>query len=177
MSTAKYGLSNVSVGTGGWNGLLDDNMDDIDNHLHTRVLVTLGETIVEAQAVAIGAGGKGHLAKRGVSSDKKPAIGLAIEGGILDEQIRVQRVGPFTSTSLSFSKIGRPVYLGSTYGALTQTRPTDDIQFMGVATAATTILLGGNVMMEDYQSPSTTTTTTSTTTTSTTSTSTTTTTT
>jgi hypothetical protein len=105
------------------------------------------------------------LARRGSDSDRKPALGVAIEGGLVDDEIRVQRVGPFTSGVYSFTKIGRPVYLGDTQGSLTQTRPADDIQFIGIATATTTILLGGNVMVEDYQAPSTTTTTTSTTTT------------
>ena len=163
MATTKYDLEHVTLGTTGWDGLLDDNMDDIDTHLHTRILVTLEQSVGEAQAVCLGPGGKGRLARRGSDSDRKPALGLAIESGLVDEVIRVQRVGPFTSTVLTFTKIGRPVYLGDTQGSVTQTRPADDIQFLGIATATNTILLGGNVMVEDYQSPSTTTTTTSTT--------------
>jgi hypothetical protein len=165
MATDKYGFENVSIGTTGWNGILDNNIDDFDLHLHTRILVTLEQSVGEAQAVCLGPGGKGRLARRGSDSDRKPALGVAIESGLADDEIRVQRVGPFTSDVYNFLKIGRPIYLGDTQGSLTQTRPADDIQFIGIATAATTILLGGNVMVEDYQAPSTTTTTTSTTTT------------
>jgi len=175
MATDKYGFENVSIGTSGWNGIMDDNIDDFDLHLHTRLLVTLGENVGQGQPVAILPGGAGWLARRGSDSERKPAIGIAVESGLVDEQIRVQRVGPMTYTGFNFAKIGRPVYLGDTGGSMTQTRPDSDIQFLGVATASDTILLGGNVMVEDYLSPSTTTTTTttSTTTTSTTSTTTT----
>ena len=166
MVSPKYDFDSVSIGTTGWDGLVDNNFDDIDVHLHSRLLVTLEQSVGEAQTVCRGPGGKGRLARRGSDSDRKPALGLAIEGGIADEVIRVQRVGPFTSTVLTFTKIGRPVYLGDTQGSVTQTRPSTDIQFLGIATATTTILLGGNVMVEDYLSPSTTTTTTSSTTTS-----------
>jgi hypothetical protein len=165
MATDKYGFENVSIGTTGWNGIIDNNTDDFDLHLHTRILVTLEQSVGVGQTVCLGPGGKGRLARRGSDSDRKPALGVAIEGGLVDDEIRVQRVGPFTSGVYSFTKIGRPVYLGDTQGSLTQTRPADDIQFIGIATATTTILLGGNVMVEDYQAPSTTTTTTSTTTT------------
>lgn len=173
MATDKYGFDNVSVGTTGWNGIMDDNIDDYDLHLHTRILVTLGQNAGEGQPIAILPGGKGWLARRGSDSERKPAIGIAIESGLVDEEIRVQRVGPMTFTGWSFTKLGRPVYLGDTQGTLTQTRPASDIQFIGVATAATTILLGGNVMVESYLSPSTTTTTTTTSTTTTTTTTTT----
>jgi hypothetical protein len=165
MSTDKYEFDNVSIGTTGWSGIMDSNIIKYDFHLHTRLEVTLEQGVGEAQAVCLGPGGKGRLARRGSDSDRKPALGVAIESGLVDDEIRIQRVGPFTSDVYNFTKIGRPVYLGDTQGSLIQTRPADDIQFIGIATAATTILLGGNVMVEDYQAPSTTTTTTSTTTT------------
>ena len=164
MATDKYGFDNVSVGTTGWNGILDNNIDNYDLHLHTRLLVTLGENVGAGQPVAILPGGTGWIARRGSDSERKPAIGVAIESGLVTEIIRVQRVGPMTYTGFNFSKIGRPVYLGTSPGTMVQTRPADDIQFLGVATATDTILLGGNVMMESYVEPSTTTTTTTTTT-------------
>lgn len=173
MSTDKYGFDNVSVGTTGWNGILDNNIDNYDLHIHTRLLITLGENVGKGQPVAILPGGYGWLARIGADSERKPAIGIAIESGLVDEEIRVQRVGPMTYIGFNFAKVGRPVYLGPTGGSMVQTRPANDIQFLGVAIATTTILLGGNVMVEDYINPSTTTTTTSTTTTTTTTTSTT----
>jgi len=168
MSTDKYEFDNVSIGTTGWNGILDSNIQLYDTHLHTRLEVTLEQGVGEGQAVCLGPGGNGRLAKRGSDSDRKPALGVAIESGLSTETIRVQRVGPFTSSVYNFAKIGRPIYLHNVQGELTQERPIDDIQFMGIATASDTILLGGNLMLEDYQAPSTTTTTTSTTTTTTT---------
>jgi len=168
MSTDKYEFGNVSIGTTGWNGIMDNNIELFDLHLHTRLEVTLEQTVGEGNAICLGPGALGRLARAGAGSDRKPSIGLAIESGVPTDEIRVQRVGPFTSTSLTFSKIGRPVYLHTVQGQLTQTRPANDIQFMGIATDTDTILLGGNIMVEDYQVPSTTTTTTSTTSTTTT---------
>lgn len=165
MTTDKYGFQNVSISTTGWNGILDGNIDAYDTHLHTRLLITLGENVGEGQPVAILPGGTGYLARRGSTSERKPAIGIAIESGLTDDIIRVQRVGPMIYSGWNFTKIGRPVYLGDTNGELTQTRPADDIQFMGVAIASDTLILGGNVMVEDYQAPSTTTTSTTTSTT------------
>ena len=165
MATDKYNFQNVSISTQGWNGIIDGNIDLMDTHLHTRLLITLGENVGDGQPVAILPGGTGYLARTGSDSERKPALGIAVESGLTDDQIRVQRVGPMTYDGWNFAKLGRPVYLGTTNGELIQTRPANDIQFMGVAIASDTIILGGNVMVEDYQAPSTTTTTTSTTTT------------
>ena len=74
MATDKYGFDNVSIGTTGWNGILDSNIDNYDLHLHTRILVTLGENVGAGQPVAILPGGNGWLARRGSDSERKPAI-------------------------------------------------------------------------------------------------------
>jgi hypothetical protein len=173
MSTAKYGFGNVSIGMQGWNGVLDDNMEDIDDLLHTYLELTCGESLGIGTAVCLMPGNIAKYARTGSTSERKPALGIAIENKLLDETIRVRRVGPMTWAGWSFSLIGRPVYLDTTNGALTQTRPTSDIQLIGIATSATSMLILGNVLVDEYLVPSTTTTTTTTTTTSTTTTSTT----
>jgi len=164
MATDKYGLGNVSIGTVGWNGILDANMELIDAYLHTYISVVCGETIYAGKAVCIGSDGKARYARAGSDSDRKPTIGIAIENGLAEESIRIQRVGVYENSELSFASIGQPVYLDSTNGELTQSRPSDDIQILGIATEDDAVLLAGNIVIENYLSPSTTTTTTTTTT-------------
>jgi hypothetical protein len=167
MATEKYEFGNVSIGTTGWNAILDANVTKTEAHLHSRLLLTAGEDISEWEAVCIGPDGDVILAQAGPTSSRKPAIGLAIEDVLEDNTFRVQRVGEVENTSWSWSNIGKPVYLSTTQGELTQTKPDADIQVIGIATAATKILLLGNVAIIGEITPSTTTTTTSTTTTST----------
>ena len=164
MSTDKYEFGNVSIGTTGWNAIVDANVTKTEAHLHSRLLLTADESIDAWSPVCIGPNGNMINAQAGSTSSRKPAIGLAIEACLQDSQARVQRVGEVEYESWTWN-VGKKVYLSTTEGELTQTKPGSDEQLIGIATSATKILLLGNVTIIGEITPSTTTTTTSTTTT------------
>jgi hypothetical protein len=143
------------------------DMEKLDAVIHTRLLATLGETVAAKKAVYLSrADGKYHKAQ--ANQSRQPALGLTLESGALDDQIRVQRVGPVTDAGWSWAA-GKPVYLSpDTPGELTQTPPAVGRQFMGMASAADTIILLGTIDLDALPTTTTTTTTTTTSTTTTT---------
>lgn len=168
MTTDKYDLETIAYGTSGWNGILSANMQKMDDHVHSRILVTLGENISQYEALAPSKDGDGKFYKALANITRQPAWGLAVEAGAADAQVRIQRVGPITNTGWSWTP-GKYVYLSDvTPGALTQTPPADAraIQIIGFAISATQIILNPQFPLE--QAGTTTTTTSSSTTTTTT---------
>lgn len=169
-TTDKYDFEEVSYGTQGWNGILTTNLEKVDDYLHTNLLITLGETVAAKVPIYIASDGKGYKAQ--ANRVKVPAMGLTIEAGILNDEVRVQRIGPITDVGWTWT-VPKPVFLSPTVpGGLTQTRPSlDRMQLMGIPVSATILILTGVI---DYSAlVATTTTTTTSTTTTTTSTSTT----
>jgi hypothetical protein len=72
---------------------------------------------------------------------KQPALGLAVEAGDEDDDIRVYCIGEVTNAAWSWTPGGK-VYLDpSTPGALTQVDPVVDRNIVGVALTATTLFL------------------------------------
>lgn len=139
----KYEVETIDYGTTGWNGIHSSNMQKLEDHLHTRLLVTVGENVSAYDAVYPGASGKFWKAK--AQPGKCPAIGLVIEAAVADAtNIRVQRVGPITNVGWSWTPY-QYVYLSrSTPGGLTQTEGAN-CQLIGWAESATKIILFGNV--------------------------------
>jgi len=73
---------------------------------------------------------------------------LTLEAGVLNDEIRVQRVGLRTDAGWSWS-VGKLVYLSpDTDGELTQTVPASQKQKVGIAIAATQIILFGGAYIE-----------------------------
>lgn len=168
MTTEKYDLETIAYGTAGWNGILSANAQKVDNHLHSRILVTLGEDVSQYDALSPSKDGDGKFYKALANITRQPAWGLAAEAGVAAAQIRMQRIGPVTNAGWAWTP-GKYIYLSeSTPGALTQTPPTDERarQIVGFAISATQIILNPQFPLE--QAGTTTTTTTSTTTTTTT---------
>ena len=162
MTTAKYALHEVEYSVQGWDAIMNSDMQAIDANLHTRLVGTMGETISQYNAVCIPRGNTKYF-KALANRSKQPAIGIALQGGVLDDSFLVQRVGPITNAGWAFSP-GRPVYLSPTVsGGLTQVKPASGVQFMGIALTATTLLLNGSVQEGALASTTTTTTTTTTT--------------
>ena len=161
--TDKYELEEVSYGTVGWNGILTSNMQRIDDNLHTFILITLGETVAISEALYLAEDGKWYKAKGDVQ--RQPSWGLAVDAGNINDQIRMQRVGPFADGSWTWT-VGRPIWLSpTTPGGLTQSEPVANAQFMGMAYSTTIILLAPDIRPELLGTTTTTTTTSSTTTT------------
>lgn len=163
MTTTKYDLSEFPYGLSDWGAALTTNMGLVDEHLHTRLLGTLGENFAAGQPGYLHTDGKWYKAKAGKG---KVVLGVAIEAGTATQQKRFQRVGPLTVAGWAWSA-GLPVWLSpDTAGALTQTRPPNPAkrQLIGIALDADTVIL--NVAPDADTLLTTTSTTTSTTTTS-----------
>lgn len=159
MTTSKYGLHEIEYSTQGWDTIMNTDMSQLDDVIHTNLLITLGETVDQYKAVGMfKAETKYKLAQ--ANGRLVPALGITLESGVDEDEIRVQRVGPITNVSWTWIP-GRPVFLSpSIAGDLTQS-PDGSNQLLGMATSATTLLLSGSY---DFGALATTTTTTTSTT-------------
>lgn len=165
MATVVYGLSTPVQGGSGWNSDFNNDLDTIDSNLHTKLEVTLGETVVAYQPLYKStANGKWYKAQ--AIKGKMPARALALEAGDADDEILAQRIGPVTNASWNWTK-GKPVYLSDvTAGLLTHTWHDGQYgEVIGIPTAATQLLLYFMYTPEVATTSSTTTTTTTSTTT------------
>ena len=168
--TDKYELEEIAYSTTGWNGILTTNQQKVDDALHTYLLIILGETVAISESLYLNADGKWYKARGDVN--RQPAWGLAVDAGVLNDEIRMQRIGPFTDASWTWTP-GKEVWLHpTTAGGLTQTKPVVNAQFMAMALAATILMLAPD-FNPDLIGTTTSTTTTSTTSTTTTTTTTT----
>jgi len=141
MDNDKYGLHDVLYGVQGWDAIMATDMQIINDQMPTRIIGTLGETVVAYQALyQKAADSKWWKAK--ADGAKQPCQGLAVEGGDADDEIRIHRMGEITDVSWAWGTIGAPIYLdASTAGALTQTAPPDNVQIIGYAKSATTMIV------------------------------------
>lgn len=143
MTTDKYDLHTIDYSVQGWDAILTADMEKLDDVIPSRMLVTLGETVAAYDALYLNADGKWYKAQ--ADGTKQPAFGLAVESGVLDDVIRLIRIGKVTNAAWSWTVAGG-VYLDpSTAGAITQTPPSENIQPIGVATASDTIFLVGTM--------------------------------
>jgi hypothetical protein len=138
MTTEKYDLVEIDYEHTGWNGDLGADMEKLDNHLHTRVLVTLGEAVSKGEALYQATDKKWY--KAAADGSKQPARGLAVEAGAADQQIRMQRRGPFQNTGWNF-KPPYKLYLHTVAGELSHHKPGSDDQCMGWAIDKDTVFL------------------------------------
>jgi len=142
-TTEKYDLDLTDYSLTGWNQILKGSIEELDEHLHTRMMVTLGETVAEGNVLYLYTDGKYYKAQAAVG--KIPARCIAIESGNADDEIRAARIGPLQVTGWTWT-IGSKVYVDpTTAGSLTHTKPTAFSQAVGMAIATDTIF----VWMED----------------------------
>ena len=132
--TAKYDMDLTDYGTVGWNALLKGSIEDIDGFLHTRIAGSCGATIAKRDIVYLDSAGKYSPAQAIVG--KIPAVGVALNAGNADDDLLVQRLGPyvgFAATGITLSP-GTDLYVSAgTEGAYTTTRPTAFAQSIGKA--------------------------------------------
>jgi hypothetical protein len=120
--TDKYDLEEAAVGTGGWNAIMTSNMQKVDSHMHTRILVLLGEAVTGYEALYQNpADSKWYKAQ--ADGTKQPARCFAVEAGSADQTIRGQRIGRLTNTGVWSFTPGKNVYLSDiSAGGVTQAR-------------------------------------------------------
>lgn len=142
MSTSdKYDLDLTDIGTGGWNQLLKNAVEGFDLHLHTRIKVTLGETVAIGAPLYLKSDGKFWKAQ--AAAGTVPAMGVALEAGNADDSIVIQRIGPCTVGTWAFTgDPGAEVYVDpDTAGTLTETRPYTFAQLIGYISSSDTLIL------------------------------------
>jgi hypothetical protein len=145
MSTSiKYDLDLTDYGTTGWNQLLKNAVEGFDLHLHTRILVTLGETVIIGESLYLKSDGKYWKGK--AVAGMLPCAGVALEAGNADDTIVIQRIGPCTVSTWTFTgDPGDKVFLDpTTAGALIETRPAEFAQLIGYVISATQLFLWVN---------------------------------
>lgn len=138
--TDKYDLETYSYSVTDKSGIATANAEKLDDHIHTRLSGTFGEAIDEYEAVYLKSDGKFWLAQ--ANGTAQPCIGLAVDSGIADDAGRIQRVGPITNSGWAWSTIGASVFLDpTTPGALTDSEPGTNAQFLGIVISATSIVI------------------------------------
>ena len=138
MATDKFDLKTIEYSCQGWDTILSTDMEQLDDVIQSRILATLGETVAVSDALYLHTDGKYYKAQ--ADGTQQPAMGLALETGILDDSIRIQRIGPITDATWTWSVIGAPVFLSdSVAGELTETQPSSDAQAVGIVLSATSI--------------------------------------
>ena len=167
MTTAKYGLYNVEFSVQGWDTIMNNNMDIIEEKLHTNLRVVAGETIAQYEAVGLFRGETKYKKAR-ADGRLQPCQGIALTAAVLDDNFNIQRVGLIINVSWSWTP-GRPVFLDpSVSGGLTQSPSGPYTQYIGFAESATELHLSIDFGKSALATTTTTTTTTSSTTTTTT---------
>ena len=147
MATDIYDLHTIDYSVQGWDSILTTDMEKLDDVIQTRLLATLGETVAAGKAVCLHSDGKYYKVK--ADHQKQLFRGVTLEAGVLNDEVRVQRVGLRTDAGWSWSVIGELVYLSpDTAGELTQTVPVTQKQKVGIAVAATKVILFSGVSIE-----------------------------
>lgn len=141
MATDKYDLHTIDYSVQGWDSILTTDMEKLDDVIPTKELVVLGETVTEGAALyQKAADSKWYKAQ--ADGTKQPVQGLACEGGVLDDTIRLQRMSCITVSTWSWGTIAAPIYLSdATSGVLTQSKPGRNVQVVGYALASTKMLI------------------------------------
>ena len=138
MSTDKYELEEIAAGTTGWNTILGSNIDKYEEYIPTRIMAIAGTTVAVSQPGYIASDGKAYLAQ--ATREKMVCLGLFVDAGIVDDDIRIQRMGEVTNVAWTWT-IGLPVWLsGTVAGGLTQTKPVNAV-LIGIPKSATIIVL------------------------------------
>lgn len=138
MSTDKYEFEEIAAETTGWNTILGANIDKYEEYIPTRIMTVAGTTVAASQPGYIASDGKAYLAQ--ATREKMVCLGLFVDAGVLDDNVRLQRMGEVTNTAWTWT-IGLPVWLsGTVSGGLTQTKPVNAV-LIGIAKSATVIVL------------------------------------
>jgi len=141
MDNDKYDLHTIDYSVQGWDAIMAADMEIINAMIPTRIIGTLGETVTVYKALYLKTDdSKWWLAQ--ADGAKQPCHGLAVEGGDADDEIRIHRMGEVINAGWAWATVGGPIYLDpSTPGALTQTKPSANVQIVGYALSATKMLV------------------------------------
>lgn len=140
MATDKYDLHTIDYSVQGWDSILATDMEKLDDVIHSRIEATAGETMAQYDAVRLESDGK--YGKALGDGAQQPSVGLALESAILDDAIRIHRIGPITNAGWTWATVGAPVYLSdANLGVLVDVKPAANAQIMGVVLTATSVFV------------------------------------
>jgi len=140
MPTDRYDLHTIDYGVTGWDTIMTADMEMLDDVIPTRILATLGETVSAHDALYLNTNGKYYKAL--ANGIRQPALGLAVEGGDLNDAIRLQVMGITTVSGWAWTTASG-LYLSPTVsGGLTHTEPATNSQFVAYVTSASSIIIG-----------------------------------
>ena len=101
--------------------------------------ITLGETVPYGVAIAVGSNGKGFIASS-VASDNKSAYAICVQGGVLNDVVKIVRLGDADIPGASFIA-NKVVWLSSGSPNLSTNLPAcysgDRKQRLGIALSPT----------------------------------------
>ncbi len=139
--SSRYNLHTTEYSEQGWDIIFSSDMEKIDSVVPIRILGILGESVNAYEPLYLNtANGKWYKAQ--ANGVKQPCLGLAVEEGILNDEIRIHRMGEIISPSWNWIYIGRPVYLSpAVAGELKQRTGGINSQVIGYAVSATKILV------------------------------------
>lgn len=148
MPTKKYDLDDVTYSETGWYTVLNTIYSKLDAHIGSRTLRTLGESVSAYEVGYIHSDSKIYKAQG--DGTKQPAIGMFLESGVLDDQVRIQRIGPVTNVAWNLTQ-GKLVYLSEDVtGGITQVTPTTNAQIVGIALSDISIFLNFQLAMNTF---------------------------
>lgn len=141
MTTEKYNLHTIDYSVQGWDAIMATDMEKIDDMIPTRIIGTLGETVVAYDALCLDATPPYKWYKAKADGVLQPCLGLAVEGGDALDEIRIHQMGEIINFGWAWATIGAPIYLDpDTAGELTQTPQTTYRQLVGYALSMTKML-------------------------------------
>jgi hypothetical protein len=146
----KYEFETMEYGVTGWDGILNTNFQKMEEHMNAIRVGTLGETVAAYKAVYLASTGKWMKAISTGIATSTPAMGITLNAGVLNDSVRIQRVGRLINTGWTWTP-GRPVYLSeSVAGDITQTAPAGAyVQVLGYAEETDRLFLEGNIQFND----------------------------
>lgn len=135
----RYDYPTIDFAVQGWDAIWNTVVEMLQDTIVTREVITLGESVSAYQALYQGSDSKWYKAV--ANGVKQPCQGLAVESGMPNDQIRIHRMGRIINTGWNWTSVGAPVFLHpSAPGDLTQTPPNDNVQIIGYAMSATSMI-------------------------------------
>lgn len=139
MTTEKYDLHTTDYSVQGWDAIMATDMEKLDDMIPTRIIGTLGEMVVAYETLYLSLfDNKWYKAL--ANGVEQPCLGLAVEGGVLNGEIRIHRMGEIENLAWSWG--GGPIYLSDLVaGGLTESTPASNAQLIGYGLSATKMLV------------------------------------
>lgn len=145
-STTNYDFTEVLAAN--WKDTYEDNLDIVDDNLHTIVTGIVGEDVSQYDTAFLHPDGMWYRSYDRCLMARYPIRGVFYDDYNIGDACKVITEGPVTNPGWSL-RIGKLAYVDvGNVGTLTHLRPEDIIHPLGVATAIDSLFLEGNLNFE-----------------------------